>query len=829
MGEHGGERIHVRVHVESIVGARRCLALVARVGIIAGARRCLALVAHGVRACAHAAAFLFLLGIVSDPVDAQPLGILENPALADEATAVWINPAGLGFRRSTTFFGSASFGGDTTHVNALLAGGHLGAGWLRSDAESHRRDRWRLAFGGTGPAGLLGFGAAFQWLVPEHGGRDFSADVGAMTRPAQWLSAGAVARDLGADRASEHRSYEVGLGLRPVGETLTLAGKARWTHGSPFKERTYWQVGGILNVGPGILVEGAYDKDRRVLAGAQIILGRASGGGAATWRRDGDGTLGWATVRLQSDIRATRIHMRGNVAEVRLSGTIRDQGSFSLLGGATYPLAGLVGQIRRAGDAPDVAVLYLRFEGMDIGQGMADELRASLVEFKERSGRPIVAYMTGADVREYYVASVADSIYLAPMADLSVVGYAAYPMFLRRALDKLHVVPEFDRIGKYKSATEELTDSTLSAPYREQLTSLLDDWYGRLVDAIAKGRDIAPDSVRTLIDGAPYMAADAKARGLVDGIGHEDRAFDAAKAMAKRASGHAGRRVHMAGRRSYNERWGTLPRVAVVFASGDIVAGTGGTDIISGTQLMGAETMARALRAVREDRTIKAVVLRIDSPGGDALASDLIWREVARLRESKKPVVVSVGDLAASGGYFIACDGDSIISNPGAIVGSIGIFTGKLYVAGLYDRLGVGVDVITRGDNAAIYSWQTSLTPQQRELVRRGLQYGYDVFVSRVAEGRKMTAAEVDSVGRGRIYTGEQGIDRGLIDRIGGLEDAIRAAMHMARIADRAEIVAYPRRAPFWQQFASGRPLGIQVWQPAGNGWFYDPVAAELR
>lgn len=766
-----------------------------------------------------------------DPYRSQ-LGILENVALADEASAVWTNPAGLSVRRSSTFFLSQSFGEDTRYTNVLLGWNNGGFGWqcVRFGTGA-RMDRWRFAMAGGDRAHGITGGMAVQLADPDRlaFGRYWSTDLGILARPFQWLSAGFVARQLGAP-AGHPRSLETGLGLRPFGKTLTLAGGAIWGQDDPADDPSGWQVGALANFGPGVEIGVGVNQDRMVQAGLRLIFGKGALGGTAQRDRDGGYGPGWAVVRFSQDYRATRLSRRGNVAEIRLKGTIRDVGTgFSLLGGGTASLNGIITQIKRAAAAPDVGALYLRFEGLEIGQGMADELRAALVQFKEQSDKPIAAYLASADVREYYIASVADSIYLEPLGHLDLIGYAAHVVFLRRALNKLGVKPEFVRVGEYKSATEMFTDSTMSRPDREQVEELLDDYYDQLLDAIAKARDITTDSARTLIDNGPYTANDARARGLVDSVGHEEQAFESAKALARRQTGRAGDRVNMAKRRPYDERWGPRPKIAVVFASGDIISGEGGVDFITGGQFIGSETMVEALRRVREDDSIKGVVLRVDSPGGSALASDMIGSEVNKLRESDKPLVISVGDLAASGGYYIASPGDSIISNPGAIVGSIGIFSGKLALDSLYYKLGIDFTVLKRGENADIYSSTRPFTPEQRAKMQADVEQGYEMFVNRVAEGRGMTVAEVDSIGRGRIYSGERGIDRGLIDRIGGLEDAIQAAMHMAGIKDEAEIVPYPRRPTFWQAVMEDGPTGAWRWNWREDRLFYDPTAAMLR
>jgi protease-4 len=406
-------------------------------------------------------------------------------------------------------------------------------------------------------------------------------------------------------------------------------------------------------------------------------------------------------------------------------------------------------------------------------------------------------------------------------------------MYFRRALDKLGVEPDFTRIGKYKSAAETFTDSVMSSPTREQYSELLDDWYERTVRAIATSRGVSVDSVRALVNRAPYTARDAVAYGLVDSVGHEDRAFESAKTMVKAREGRVSGKINLAQRRLYSEAWGPHPQVAVVFATGEIVTGRGGGDFLSGSQAMGAETMAKALRQVRKNNRVKAVVLRVDSPGGSALASDIIWREMQLLWETDKPVVISVGDLAASGGYYIACRGDSIVANAGSIVGSIGVFDGKFVVQRLANRLGVDYELLARGDNALINSALARRTPEQQQRVADNVRQVYDVFVDRVAQGRGMTASRVDSLGQGRIYTAANAVNIGLVDRLGGLEDAVEIAMRMAGISGEVEILPYPRRSHILEtvmrnSVEENAAWGLR-WEDANGVLFYDATAASMR
>jgi len=764
------------------------------------------------------------------------LGIVENPALSDEASAVWVNPAGLGVRNSATTFSSVAMRNNPWYVNLLFAGNGSGFGWQRTDVGSGQRiDRWRFAgSGGSSPYGLS-FGAAVELSDPDGLNESlfWSGDLGVLARPVSWMSAGLVVRQLGARRGYPW-SVESGLALRPFGPHMSVFGGLAYCEDDPSSNPSHWHAGALANVGPGLEMYGAVNQNRTVLAGVQMILGRGSIGGAGSRASGGSLGSGWVIARSHADYRSNRLAMKGRIAEIRLKGEIRDQTpGFTLFGKRGTTLSELVMQINRAAQARDVGGLYLRFDNLAIGQGMAEELRDALIKFKTNSGKPIVAYLPEASFREYFIASVADSIFLESVGDLRLTGYGVGQLYFRRALDKLGVEADFTRIGRYKSAAETFTDSTMSDATREQYGELLDDWYRRTVDGIATSRGLSVDSVTTLVNNAPYMAAEAVRVGLIDSAGHSDRAYESVETMVRSREGRVSGKINLAHRRLFDETWGPRPKLAVIFASGEIVNGTSGEDFFSGTQMMGAETIAKALKQAREDDAIKAVVFRIDSPGGLALGSDMIWREVQLLWETDKPVVVSVGDLAASGGYYIACRADTIISNPGAVVGSIGVFDGKMVVERLARRLGIDVELLTRGDNAAINSSLASRTPEQRRRVAENVREVYDVFVNRVAAGRGMEAASVDSIGQGRIYTAANAVSIGLVDKLGGLDEAIRTAARMARLRGEVELVTMPKRSNVLEtviQSSLQDAMGVSIRQSlAGEVYFFDPVAASLR
>lgn len=764
-----------------------------------------------------------LVGIIPDALPAQT-GIIQNPALADDATALWINPAGFAVRNGATAFLSHSFRSDVTHTNILFGGENGGLGFMRTDiAQFGQIDRWRFAIAGSDPQRSFAFGLGGQYGVTSEGhpaANHWSWDLGALARPSHFLSVGIVWRNV-RSAGIEPWSLETGIGLRPIGDRFTVFGGATWLDNDSYREPSSWHIGAMANMGPGVEVFTTVDDDRVIRAGLSFILGNGSIGVSSDFNAPGTGPT-WATVRFSERYRQTILTPVEGIAEIELRGSIEDFPRFSLFGGGATALSTITTQIDRAAKSRDIRAIYLRIRNVSIGQGHADELRAALVEFREETGKPIICHLMNADMREYYIASVADSVFMEPMGHLNITGYMANAAYFGRMFNKIGLEPQLVRVGEYKAATEAFTDSSLSDEYRSQLESILDDRYVRWIDAVSQSRGIAKDDVEILVNRGVFTAQDAVVHGLIDATRYSDEAKDIVKDM--RRGGHM---VNLARRPIHNEQWGPRPRIAVIFASGDMVTGKSDADIITGSSRMGAETIAQALKTAREDERIVAVVFRIESPGGYALAADIIWREAQKLAESKKPFIVSIANVAASGGYYIAAPADTIVSNPSAIVGSIGIFSGKVSADELFTKIGVDVEIVQRGENAAFYSVFRPFTGEQLALLQDDVDQGYAAFVDRVSQGRGMTAEEVDSVGRGRVFTGALGVEAGLVDVQGGLNTAILIAMEMAKIDGTTELVVYPRRPHFWLQM-SNRQSSLS-WDRVDGRWFYDPTSTVAR
>jgi len=455
--------------------------------------------------------------------------------------------------------------------------------------------------------------------------------------------------------------------------------------------------------------------------------------------------------------------------------------------------------MRNAAEDRSVTSVVLHVDGLDWGWARVHEMAAAVRAVRE-SGKQVYASLDGGGEKEYLLASSAGLVAMPPVSTLQLDGLSASVMFLHGAYDKLGIRPNFAHVGRYKSAVEQFTRDSLSPDGRRAMEELLDDEYTLLVDSLASARRLTPDGVRQLIDEGPFTATAAHANGLVDTL--------LARADLDSLATHAGgQRRPTASFTRYAEEGGVVTgeHIALVVAEGEIVDGKS-TESAFGGRSVGDRTLVESLREIRSRKSIRAVVLRIDSPGGSGNASDAVWQEIRRLRRDK-PVIVSMGDVAASGGYYIACGADAIVADPATITGSIGVFGGKLNVLGLYRKLGLNVETVSRGKHAAMWSPFSDFDPEEEALYQKSLDQFYDVFLARVAEGRKMSASEVDSVGQGRVWSGLAARERGLVDRFGGLHEAMELARARAHIAAEADIVieVYPRpRRTFFQRWLGG-------------------------
>lgn len=457
------------------------------------------------------------------------------------------------------------------------------------------------------------------------------------------------------------------------------------------------------------------------------------------------------------------------------------------------------------------------------------EIRDALLDFK-KSGKFIVAYSEGYTQRAYYLASTANRVYINPEGMIDFRGLVSQTAFLKGTLDKLGIEAQVVKVGTFKSAVEPLMLDKMSDANRDQVSSFLESIYDHFIAQIGESRGMTPDSLRTIADGYLVRTADnAITYGLADGKRYKDELL----AELKDSVGiDQDKDLNVVSILKYKPVAKTTnasvrDRIAVVYAVGNIVPGEGGDDVI------GSERISRELRKVRRDDKVKAVVFRVNSPGGSALASDVIWREVDLLRQ-EKPIIVSMGDVAASGGYYIAAAADSIFAEPNTITGSIGVFGVIPNMRELLnDKLGITFDEVKTGKYADfLVNVDRPLTADERQILQMQVNQIYDTFLQRVADGRGLTKEQVDSIGQGRVWSGEQALERGLVDRLGSIDNAISAAAAKAGL-ETYRLVTYPAiKSPF-ESLLSGSADRISTWfsrRELGEHYrYYDQAKAALQ
>lgn len=460
--------------------------------------------------------------------------------------------------------------------------------------------------------------------------------------------------------------------------------------------------------------------------------------------------------------------------------------------------------------------IILDINGVGASFATLQEIRNALLNFKQ-SKKFIVAYSEGYSQKGYYLASTADKVYLNPEGSVDFRGLASQLSFFKGTLEKLGIEAQVIKVGTYKSAVEPFILDKMSPANEEQVNSYLNSIYDYYLNNVSRSRNLPIDTLRSIANS--YEGRDANLAlqsKLVDGLKYKDELIDELKSRLKIDKKKKIKAINL---EDYSiptgETNAAQERIAIVYAVGDIVSGEGSDEQI------GSDRIARAIRTVREDDKIKAVVFRVNSPGGSALASDVIWREV-ELTKKIKPIIVSMGDVAASGGYYIACAADSIFAQPNTITGSIGVFGIIPNLQNFFNnKLGITFDEVKTGKYADLMSVNRPLTVDERDLIQQGVNKTYNTFTKKVADGRKISQAQVDSIGQGRVWTGAQALQIGLVDRLGGLEDAIKSAAKKAKIKE-YRLIAYPSLKDPFESILSSSTDKMKTWvikQDLGEGY----------
>jgi protease-4 len=752
---------------------------------------------------------------------------LWTGATTDDPTAVWINPALLGTGKASGFaylhtYDDSTFSGGNAFSVSLgsLAFGaelydlkHAIATPQGPSVTSQSTKRYTLALASKIARNLY-LGSSYSWLTSENAGIDGAGSwsLGLLARPHRKISLAIVATDLNSPDyyGTEFKPiYETSLGIRPIDERLTLF--ADWTArvdklegGLPQEQPQSFMAYGLEYAAlDGLTLRLGADEDQNL--SAAILFSIATGTLGTVVTRDAgeagqdDRSYGAAILSTGPSWHESVFLPPTNYIEIDLTGTIGEtRPPFSILGGGgpRYTLRDLLEKMEEAKASRDVRALLLRCG--DIGGSFAvfDELRQAILDFR-KSGKKVVAYVENPGNGVYYLATACDYIVLQPNGYIGLVGLKSEGMFLRGTLDKLGIKAYYARVGEYKSAVEPLTEDKYTEPSREAVNALLDDVFEKMIDDIASGRGLSAGEVRAKIDRGPFIPSEAVREGLVDTLAYWDEVPGILDSITH-SSLHRVGYSRFSKRKPADPRWEEPPVIGIVYAIGGITHGTNRRDMWLG-EVMGSETIMEALKAMREDSDVDAVVFRVDSPGGVMTASDKIRREV-KLTADKKPVIVSMGGVAASGGYHIAFDGTMIMADEATVTGSIGVLNLWLHTRGFYEKIGANKDIFLRGEHADIFPTWRDVTEDDLSLAQYYVDEYYDKFVKDVAEGRAMSVDEVNAVAQGRVWSGRRAEELGLVDRIGGLAEAIRLAKREAGIPldERVDFRILPKPGGFF-------------------------------
>jgi protease IV len=471
-------------------------------------------------------------------------------------------------------------------------------------------------------------------------------------------------------------------------------------------------------------------------------------------------------------------------------------------------LLDVVDAIDRGANDDRVVGMVARIGAAPMGIAQVQEIRDAVLRFRAHK-KFAVAYAEtfgefGPGNGAYYLATAFDQIYLQPSGDVGLTGIIMESPFVKGTLSKLGLTFHGDHRYEYKNALNFFTETKYTGPHKEAMTGILDSWFNQMKDGICQARQIAPDKFQSLVDAGPYLGKEAVGAKLVDGVAYRDEVYGKVKSKA----GDGAELLYL---EKYLDRAGRPhakgKTIALVFGVGAVTRGKSDYDPVQGSQNMGSDTVASAIRAAVEERNVKAILFRVDSPGGSYVASDTIWREVVRARQAGKPVIVSMGDLAGSGGYFVAMAADKIVAQPGTITASIGVLGGKMLTSGLWNKVGLSWDEVHQGASATMFTGTHDYTPAEWARFQAWLDRVYVDFTGKVAEGRKLPKEKVLAIAKGRIWSGQDAKNLGLIDELGGYDTALKLAKKAAGIpeGDEVKVVVYPRPKTLFETFVQRR------------------------
>src|SRR5271157_4976720 len=487
---------------------------------------------------------------------------------------------------------------------------------------------------------------------------------------------------------------------------------------------------------------------------------------------------------------------------------VPDSPTARLMSTERQTLRDVVDAIDRGANDDRVVGMIARIGAASMGMAQTQEIRDAVQRFRGHK-KFAVAYSEtfgefGPGNGAYYLATAFDQIYLQPSGDVGLTGIIMESPFIKGTLGKLGVTFHGDHRYEYKNALNFYTETKYTAPHKEAMTGIMNSWFNQMKDGVCQSRQIAPDKFQAIVDAGPYLGKEAVDAKLVDAVAYRDEVYGKVKSQAGDGAEllYLSKYLNRAGRPHDRGK-----KVALVFGVGDVTRGKSDYDPVQGSQNMGSDTVAGAIRAASEDKDVKAILFRVDSPGGSYVASDTIWREVVRARQAGKPVIVSMGNLAGSGGYFVAMAADKIVAEPGTITASIGVLGGKMLTNGLWDKVGLSWDEVHQGNNATMFTGTHDYTPAEWARFEAWLDRVYVDFTGKVADGRKLPKEKVLEIAKGRIWSGQDAKNLGLVDELGGYDTALKLVKKAAGVpeGDDVKIVVYPRPKTFYQSVIERR------------------------
>jgi protease-4 len=782
----------------------------------------------------------------------------SSVAVNDDASALFVNPAGLGMYNEENSYGALSMSGDAVSRFAFaIKAGALGFGYDRQylwETPGERAaglrpsddavDTYTIALA-LAEERRWSVGFAYRAIHSRFGSEDTAGtwDAGLMIRPWEFLSVGGAVRNIaepsfdfatdasddGCACAKTNLTYVAGAAFRPLGNRLTIMADASLDRGEDIEDAVY-TAGIEARVIDGVTLRGSIQSfpdgdDREQEMSAGLWLNATGFGGGASYRTFDAASDDIITYELgmSGERMLPLFTSRGGVAEVKIEGPLTDfRAGWSLFGEPQVSAQGVIREIRRAAKDPSIDAILLRIRPLGSAflgapPAMVQEIRDEVVRAREEHGVEVVAFLEyGASTSEYFLASAADAIVMDQTSGIEGIGNYVNVMRFTGTTEKIGIEWDYMSAGKYKSTFHSIGAGPLTDEQRVEVQSLVDDNYEETLKAVMDGRSMTREEAEGLCDGRMFSPPQAIEAGLVDELGDYEHARAVAVGLAtgeRPEDPEEASTVEVGCWRDKAYDWVYGPKIAIVGAYGGIDVGKGGTDPIRGGQSIGSETLVEQLRRARKDPSVRAVVLRVDSGGGSALASDIIWRETVKVAEAK-PFIVSMADIAGSGGYYIAIAAEKIFVEPLTLTGSIGVVGMKPVFEPLFQKIDTTYETFKKGEHSDQWGVHRHMTEDEYEMARDMIDWFYDDFLAKVAEGRGLTIEAVREVAQGRVYTGNQGIEAGIVDELGGLSAAIDYACEKVGVArEDARIVYYREGVSLMERIARDVTAKLGLWR----------------